>query len=344
MLFSTQLLTNIQSINTTETIDKSFNNNISFFIESLEYILREDNNFHISLIKENYINEGLIGNYISRSIKTQLSKLNPKNIITKLIEGFISILEKIWNRFEALCMNLVSKHTNIKKYVSKLESLNIPIYYNEPRYIYSNIRDDNSYTSFKSELLTDYKVFIDNLIDLKQLNYDQISNKLNKIQNTIIDKDNFYDSLRAKTLGKQSPCCSDNYATELFNYYRSSGVLIDEGNIMPSEIKSRLLAWNNFSSTIKMIKKYKSDIKTTCNELKSNLYKLDLNSYINNNINEEGVNFLQQIINEYIDKIKNTCNIYLYYFTARLDAAKEEYASNTKILFVAAQTIVREGL
>ena len=324
-----------------DDISNSPNNNEienrSLFIESLYYLADENRSFEY-----NILSEGIITTFAGKVLKDQLNKIDPIKIVCNILKGFLNILLKIWHEFEALCMNLISKADNIKKYKSSIEKYNKPVYFYEGRYIYTNIREDTSYTNFKMEMTADFSTLLHELELFKSLNSYSTIDKLNNIKNASYIDESFYNELRGKTIGSQF-CTKDDYGKELYKYFRDGqSSPLEEGDIQPNEIKKRLYIWEDYKSTIKVIKKYKDDIESCAKNTQNKLFKLDLKTYIKDNLTDDAISVFSDIINNYIYKVKNSCDIFIHFYSAKLDAAKEEYSTNTKILFAAVQNIVKE--
>ena len=291
------------------------------------------------------ISESLLYDIASNKVKKKIKALDPVDIISKIIDAFIKILLRIWREFEAICMNLISKATNINKYKEKLLNINIPIYYSEMHYNYSNTGRDTSATSFRNEMdsiFNDLTRVLDEFSKLKP-NYN-IGNEINKLKLESDIDDVFFDNMRGKILGSENLISAEDYGKALNNYFRSGGILIDDPEITSEEIRKRAQSWVDFKSTYRSIKKDKIDMENCAKNIQKKINNMSSEDYIDNNIPQKDISTFTYITFNYSRKIKEICNIFVMYFTAKMDAAKEEYSSNNKILFKAAQEIVRKGM
>ena len=96
----------------------------------------------------------------------------------------------------------------------------------------------------------------------------------------------------------------------------------------------------------KVIRGYQRDkdkLEKAGNNLVDKLEKNHLDKYLDE-VPATTLDLYSNLIARYGSKIKDTCEIFLIYYANRLDAAKEELRTNTRILFEIAKYITREGL
>lgn len=309
-------------------------NDTSLYVEALSLILSENNNF-------NFIIEESFGD----RLVNQLKRLDPTSILSTIVEKFISILKALWNQFEALCIGILSKAGAIKRYKNSILKLSEAITYNAPHYNYTNIREDKSRTDFDTEINARYDLFLSNLNSIKSLSsFGDIQSKIEDINTTFDDGVFYYDSLRGKIIGKET-CVKDNYAKELYKYFRDGqSEPIEEDIISVDTIKTKL---NNLETTknTKAISKTRADVEKQANKMKAKYRSTKLTDYIGNNEKSTEIESLyKKCIQLHITNTQEICNTYLQYYAAKLDAAKEEYSNDIKILYRAAQEAVRKGL
>lgn len=312
--------------------------NKSFFIEALQYLSEESKTFDYCF--ESVLNEGVGKNII----KILFTKIDYKKIIKKIIDNFISLLEKIWNNFYAFLMNFFSKNDIIKHNKSALENIKDPIYFSETRFIYTNLGLNTSYTSFKNEL---EKEFTDLLLDMSTFTqyttYEQFFLKIEDIKNKIDMSENYYENLRGKIVGSTNIVKKEDFASALFKYFRNSGIEIGEGNITSAEIRACSEQYFDYKKSVKQIQKDKKDLTDASKKLQNDIMGINLDKYTSINIPVEAQKVFVKVLENKSRRVQETCKIYIQVFSAKLDAIKDSYCQNQKILFEACKSLAREG-
>lgn len=312
--------------------------NKSFFIETLHYLSEESQTFDYCF--ESIINEGAGKNII----KLLFTRIDYKKLIKKIIDSFVSLLEKLWNNFYAFLMNLFSKNDIIKHNKTALENIKETIYFSESRFIYTNLGLNTSYTSFKNEL---EKEFTDLLLDMSTFTqyttYEQFFLKIEDIRSKIDMSENYYDILRGKIVGSTNTISKEDFASSLFKYFRHNGIEIGEGNITSSEIRSCVEQYFDYKKSIKQIQKDKKDLIDTSKKLQNDILSINLDKYTSIDIPVEAQKVLVKVLENKSRRIQETCKIYLQVFSAKLDAIKDSYIQNQKILFEVCKSLAKEG-
>ena len=308
--------------------------NVSLFVETLDFIVNENVKYSIFLYES-----------FGDRLREQIKRISPNGILSTIIDKFIDILKAIWNRFESLCMSILSKAGAIKRYSSSIMKLSDPIMYRAPHYNYTNIREDKSRTNFDIEVNTTYNEFLNQLDCIKSMgSYGDIQSKIQEYNEKFNYGLSYLDSLRGKILGKEI-CSQDEFAKELYKYFRAGqSTPIEEESISADRIKTMLSSLESKKNT-KAISKTKSEIEKQAGKMKVKYKTTKLEEYIGNNDNSTDiVSVYKKCIENNITKTQSICNIYLQYYAAKLDAAKEEYSNDLHILYAAAQEAVRRGL
>lgn len=344
MVFSTKTLiesTNNQLFNKQE---KSLNINRSFFLESLE-LISEDQKIFRALMSNYYSNNIINEGSVSDLLKLMIKKIDVKKIILNIIKGFMDILDKLWNRFNAFMLDYLGKNNVIKHYKSKLEKLNEPVEYGESRFIFTNLGSSISYTSFKNELDKEYSSLILSLAKLHDFkNYEQLFSDIENIKNDIDMSEDYYNEVRGNIVGERNPIMKSEFPEALFKYFRNGGDPLPSGLITSSEIKYACSEYFDFNKKIKMIQKDKSDLKSAASKLQKDVMNINLENYIKDNIPSEAQNVFVKVLENKSKRIKETCELYLHVLSIKMDSVKEAYMQYTKILMTASKHIAREGL
>ena len=372
MVFSTDNLYRQENIIDKTPIEKNIikvSENTSLFIDALHYILEENillenelakyntitytNKKMLSLNEDNPIQQALRGKFNVDNTKDKLTGMFQKvktnftleNIIRFIIDSFIKLIKRIWREFEAICMSLVTKSSQIKRLAPRLANLKDPIPYNEPIFNYTHTTDDTSRTDLQEQL---DRVYIDlnNLLNSfdKLKNQRDIEIAINNFRNEQLLDEEKYDEIRGRMLGTNSYISANDYANELFRYFRNGRSEAEYvGSLSPENIKYRLDLWEREPKLIKAYQRDRDKLERAGNKLVSDIKRSKIDKYLE----EVPANILQlysEMINRTSHRVKNTCSIFLLFYSQKLDAARAEFADNTKILFSVARYVVREGL
>lgn len=372
MVFSTDKLIKQENIDNTP-IGKNIitvSENTSLFLDALQCMIEEDKliaeelskytldtytsrrklmlneitiNININPFKGAMNGIKAAGNGIYNFMKTNFTI---EKIVKFIIHSFLKILSRIWREFEAICMNIVGKNSQIRRLESKIQSIAVPFQYNKPLFIYTHIREEKSETELEEQLDSIYNEitsFIDTFSKIKNSSR-EIEMAINDFNKSAYDDVSRLDETRGRLLGMNSPVYKEQYAEILFRYFRNNAVVASTENILnPDDIRIRLNNWKLMPRVIKGYEKDKNKLEKAGNKLVDNLEKNHLDKYLDN-IPASTLDLYTKLITRYSMRIKDTCEIYLLYYANRLDAAKEELKTNTTILFELAKYIVREGL
>lgn len=323
-------------------IDKEDNHEISsFFFESLNIILTETSTFQTCLIEtysDNIIQEG----FTIDLFKKALSKIDFKKIFKKIIEMFLNALDKLGKEFTAMLLNLFNQKDVIKHYKKELENIEIVIRYSEERYRYSNLGLNTSYTNLKSELEKEFSSTVLDLTKLGKFKEKDIISEIERMKSDINMTEEYYDTLRGKIVSSRNPVEKSDFAKELFKYFRFGGFQIAAGEVTPKEIREILDNYMNYSKSIKLVKKDQSDMKSYAKKLESDINNIKLEDYIKENISPEIQKLFLAVLQNKTIRVKEICNLFLQLFAAKLDAIKESYVTDAKILITACKAIVKE--
>ena len=372
MVFSTDKLIKQENIDNTP-IGKNVitvSENTSLFLDTLQYMLEEDKliaeelskytvdtynsrrklmlneiNINININPFSGIMNGIksAGNGIYNFMKTNFTI---EKIVKFIIHSFLKIISRLWREFEAICMNIVGKNSQIRRLEKKIYSMPVPFQYKAPLYTYTHIRDDKSEIELEEQLDSIYNEITNFLATFAQIKNSSrdIEAAINNFNRNTTEDEYKIDEARGKLLGMNSPVYKDQYAEILFKYFRNGTTLASMDNTLnPDDLRRRLENWKLMPRVIKGYEKDKAKLEKAGNKLVDNLERNHLDKYLDN-IPASTLDLYTKLITRYSMKIKDTCEIYLVYYANRLDAAKEELKTNTNILFEVAKYIVREGL
>lgn len=315
----------------------------SFFFETLNMILEESKTFQ-SCFLETYSSNIVSEGFGSDLLKSMVGKIDIRKILINILNSFMDLLEKLANDFCALLLSLFNKDKVIKHYKKDIEKIDFSVYYQEDRYNYTNLGLNTSYTSLKNELEKEFSSLILNLSKLSKIrDNEELFREIENIKNEIDMTEDYYDDMRGYIIGSRNPVTKSEFAGELFKYFRFGGYTVCAGNISANKIKEICSDYFNYNKAIKTVHKDKSDMKSYARKLQHDIESVKLEDYVKENFPEEAQKMFIGILQNKTIRVKNTCDLFLQLFSAKLDAIKESYITNRKILFEVCKAIVKEG-
>jgi hypothetical protein len=345
MVFSTETImrSNTSPFKDNNKQEYYLNEDRSFFIETLNYILQEDIELNQVILQSNTIitEDGFIKNMVGNFIK----RIDPKAILIKLLNSFMNLLDKLWRELKAFIMQFDNSNHVIKKYSKQINNLSESIYYPEDRYIYTNLGINTSYTSYKNEIEKEFSNLVLNLSTFNEFKKNsEIISKLEEIKNNLDLSESYFDEIRGYSIGSSSKISKENFAQELFKYFRNDGNKVSKSNISPNEIKKILDNYQDYKTNLKMIEKDKNDMRAISEKIKKDIKNINFDNYVNMDLPEEAGKIFISIIQDKVVRINNLCSMYLQIFSAKSDAIKESHVQNSNILIHVCRYIVKEGL
>lgn len=345
MTFSTKTI--MSSVNNSVLIkeDNKINTTDScLFFEALNLFLNEQRLIN-SLIAESFIvNNTICEETVVDLFKKAIKNIDIKKIIKSIIKSFKDIIEKIWNKLHAILLDFCNKNRVIKNYRKELENIDFPVYFPTNRYIYTNLGNATSYTTFSNELEKEFSGLILNLVKFRDFKtYESLYTEIENIKNEISLDDNYFNELRGRIIGTRDSVNSSDFASELFKYFRNNGAEIPEGNMTPNEIRMASERYFDYQKTLKQIKKDKDDLKEAANKLEKDIMGINLEDYVKEGITPEVQKMFISVLENKCKRLKWSCEIFLLVFSAKTDAVKESYKQYVKMLMAASKAIVEKG-
>ena len=250
-----------------------------------------------------------------------------------------------------ICKSYKQKDKRIKLYKKKLESFEGTINYNKSYYTYTNLLSDSSYTDYKDEISKVYDDLIDKLSKLGKYNTPmELASILSDIRNDVEYDSKDLDNIRGKILGKNTLISKENFATELFKYFRDGkenptelGLLSKNVTFTNSYIKEAYDSYFNYSKQRSIIQRESNKLTAQALAQKTKIRTTNPFNYIEvSNLSPDVITQYNSIISIKCRKIKDICDIYRLYYSAKLDALKEYNCQNINILAAAVNEIIKE--
>lgn len=277
--------------------------------------------------------------------------------IKKIIDKFLDFIKKIFKKFSLMLHKIVKSDKYIVKHKEDVKKFSGE--FDIKGYKYTNLDNDdfpqiNAYQQFST--FNKYKPSeqiktADDLIDAT-------SNLLSSAKSDI---DDWYSSFRGTVLGSDGSYSETEFKEELFKKFRNQEDSADTITIDSVGVIDSLDRFLNYDKTINHIKKLQSNLEKEYKNIKSEAKDMassfDQNDYTkdifgngtatiyagSDTENKTKIDSNVQLIMDLIvDRITKMCTIHSMAFTSKLEAAKQCYIQDKKILYRALKTVVKE--
>lgn len=345
MVFSIDTVNNRK--NKSSLLEEKFDFDISFFSEALEMITDENYTFfkELNWIDEESLEEGIVANLVINGVKM----FDFNTFISKLLDWFINCIGKLSGSFNAFMLNFINDDAELRIYKSKLQNFRLPIKYSKPYYEYRNL-------GVSSETTLRFKEDIDSELDqfmgtFNNPSIDSTQSLLTVLESAYNDKKDIETKLgeiRGELCGQNNTIGEDSFATELFNYYRTT---IEPNNINMSDVEipsSRVvLAVKDYYSSAKqqaIVKREQWKFRAESTSAKAKVRTYNPFKGSNLDINSEVLISYNRYASLICSRIQKICNLYIMAFSSKLDAIKEYNKLNKEFLLIACKLIAKEKL
>ena len=198
-----------------------------------------------------------------------------------------------------------------------------------------------------------------------------LDNSLTTLNDNLED---FYDAFRGKVIGKNEKIDSNDYPNELFSFFRNDENTTSNITIDATYVLEAYRRFDKYKDLVKSIEKTQKDmikdyealekyldkmIKLTKSDSKNTLSftSVGSNKYVSGQITALGVtDFSAKTVydtstydkmNNYLktqsSKVSQMCTIHTQAFTAKLEAAKDQFKQDKKILYKALQQVIKRS-
>lgn len=324
------------------------NNNLSFFESSLTLLITEQREFEYNMIQ---LSEGLVSKAVLNKVNKKIKSIDIEELFSRIFDWFIEAINKMQETFSTFLVKFINKDQRIKIYKKKLESFDGNINYNKKYYNYTNLLSDSSYTDYKDEISKVYDDFIDKLDKLGKYNTPmELASVLSDIRNDIEYDSKDLDNIRGKIVGKNTLISKENFAIELFKYFRDgkenpidTGFMSNEVIFMNPIVKDAYNNYFNYNKQRSIIQRESNKLTSQARAQKIKIRTTNPFKYMDtSNLSTDIFNQYNSIISIKCRKIKDICDIYRLYYSAKLDALKEFNYQNKNILSAAITEIIKE--
>ena len=340
-------------------------------------ILQESEDISYGSIVYSYLNEMNIeyGNATRKLNKTILESNGNYRVINEGFSNFIAtakeiikkFIEYIKSLFDRFC-NALNKFVLSDKYILK----------HEKEFVNFTTQDEfeiDGYNFTIDPTVPATKVLVYFNEDFLKINFDLknggegktlkdiINNNYQELQREI--ENGKYDQVRADVIGQNMPIAEEDFHQECFELFRDGESTTSMINITQSKVLESLGRFKNYKEVEKNVKKTRSALEKEYKELenkiskmitKSNLddikkqieIKLNDNYEMNGEIpqrelvaTQEDLTKLDIYIKAKINEVQVISNIHSLAFGSKLDALKDQYKQDKKILYMARNNILK---
>ena len=371
MVFSIDTAKNIIDKQTTINKARSFMiesfENKSFFNESLDMILEESKVFAASMSQINAVNEGLLGRVIGdgiynagkRAAKDMSHNIGWTNILSGIFDWFVQSIINLGRSFLINLMAFLNKDALVKKNQEKLAHFAGPIKYSKPMYNFQNLgifdKDNTSYTDYKTDMSDIVDSVFNRLGDLEDCTTEEdLYRFIDSVNEEMEDKDEALGLIRGKLVGYLNEVVTpEEYADELFVYFHGSDTIsepdvgfFDPPNIDKARIQEAYKGYFGYKTQKAEVEKFMYNCKAEANSDKMKLRKLELSRFVSSSVlhSPSAMIAFNSIISAKCKIIQDISQIYLQFFSAKLDAMKEYTILNRNILFECLRYMKKKGM
>lgn len=357
-VFNLDLLTN-KNLDVTNVLSSSFIEE-SFFVTTLDYISETKNEMR-EYTKDLYrtITEAQTEEVLNESFSDFFIK------IKEIIDKFLKFIKNLFDKFSTMFNKMIGSDKYLIKNKDMFKKFNSNHEFEIDGFEYSldpQVPVINALVEFNKEFI--------------ELNFDVMNGKkdnkeylkyIKSIHGKLADslKNGYYDKFRAEVLGLENYEISQGeFVEELFEIFRSGSSKKETITITESMLVTDVMSiFENYKSLEKDIKKTKDKIDKEYKAIEKSISNLvyrdktyDISKAVGIGINPEydgssieGMNVSQEVLNNLNLFIKAKTNqvvemssIHAMAFSYKLDALKECYQQDRKILYTALQEIQKD--
>lgn len=283
--------------------------------------------------------------------------------VKAIIDKFLELIKRIFSRFNTFIHKLISSDKHLLKEKKLFYKFNGDDEFTMDIYKYTHLENDNfpnpeAYNSLTSLDLGDYDFASGQVLDSNKF----LAHITSEYNNRKSGMDAWYDEFRGRVLtddeSNKSTYTAAEFGDELFKKFRNGESSRNNDTITSTIVLEALDRFEHFDKTLKGVdilkKKLEKEYKRIKDECKSNYSHLAANNMPMFLGNSEHKNAYYNIYNAAsgkekdkmddqvklimkleMDKIQTMCNIHSLAFSAKLDAIKEAYKQDKRVLYAA---------
>lgn len=343
-------------LSNSENIEKSF------FMETVDF-LREYNS-EIRNTKCNFykaISESTSQEVLTESFSSLFESFK------KLLKKFLEFIKSLFSRFILKLHQLVGSDKYIIKNKDKFKDFRSDYEFDIEGYNFT-FKSDIPIINVKAKFDKDFLKLDFDTADYKsteKANKDTILTNITDLYDKYVDNSqDDLDSFRAECIGEQGRIDSEDFPERLFEIYRNDSSDRETITVTGSVVQSSLVSFKNYKEFEKSVKKTKDKIEKEYDQIKKSIERLvhrdttkgpndtiklvvdsDYNGSTSDNIyvTNEIRNKIDLYIKAVCDRVIEYSSIHSLAFSSKLDAIKDRYMQDKKILYGALNQIYKLG-
>ena len=326
-------------------VEQSFTSETFKFLMEMNDAFREENKIFYRTVMESgdefeVINEG-VSNFLDK--------------IKDIINKFIKFLKSLFERFSILFHKMIGSDKYLIKNSDKLTAFDNVDNFEINGYNFTidgSIPSAIALVSFNEDFLQinfNFKEDANGVAQAIQNQYDKFTAEL----------ENKYDKFRADVIGQDGYISAEDYGEELFSVYRDGQTTTSVIEVDSAKVSECYRRFKNYKEIEKEIKKIQTALEKDYKEIESKVKKLvtsvkdkDANS-LNVSVDSDYATVddfkltnsemtkLDMFIKAKADQIMQMSNIHSMAFSYKLDAVKDCYVQDKKILYKALNQIAK---
>lgn len=343
MVFSVDTVLNRKNTKLSNPIlDNGYDFNKSLFSEALEIISNEQDGFFEEM--NQYLDEGLASSAITNMVK----EFDFRTILEKIFDIFVGAIGRLGASFSAFLLNFVNDDAELKLYKNQLANYRGEVHYNKPYYEYRNFGINSFVTTEYSNIINGLQIeLVNDFSNISVRSKDEMSSVLSNLLEKYSRTEDQLSLIRGKLVGKNQ-VSYEEYKDELFNYFRTTESPINpkakfyQKNIKGDRIHLAYKDFYNSKKQISIIKREQWKYRAEALKAKYAVRKYSLLSGVDKSLLEPAsMVTYNRIVSARCKEIQEVCNIFVLYFSAKLDAIREYNITNKELLLLACKDIVK---
>ena len=286
--------------------------------------------------------------------------------VKEIIQKFLNFIKSVFNKFIISMNKLIKSDKYLKDHKNDFSNFAPEHEFEMNIYKYTKLDDDdfpnvNAYDTYINNL----KIYTLKTDKSKSLTSDSIYDRLSDVYTDIVENStDWYDEFRGEVLGRTGELFTSNeFEQELHDIFRNDSSTKSKETITFGIVNEALERFLKYDKTLSSVKKIKDNLEKEYKRIKNSIKNLDITDFSNDNsvfnsiftdyadISSEvlGLNLIKSdkttdknirtkidnINKVRVNRIEGMCNIHSLAFTKKLDAIKEAYTQDKKILYVA---------
>lgn len=292
--------------------------------------------------------------------------------VKEIINKFLEFLKRVWNKFIININKLVKSDKYLTKHKADFDKFDSTHNFDMKIYKYTFLEDENfpkmnAFDHF-NKITENYKLTTDSSVaPTADIFYSRLSDTYNTI---IEDTSDWLEVFRGEVLGDTSGSkyTEKEFLEELHDKFRNGESSPSKETISYSEVRTAYDRFANYDKSVKAVERLKKTVENEYKKIKDSIKNLptefnDTNDILkdtfNNDFSTEIIKYTSITLDDKdkkrienkidslnklrINRIESMCKIHSLAFTKKLDAMKEAYNQDKKVLYTALKKLNKKS-